>query len=156
MRKVLIGVAIVISLGLLSVGGCAIGLVSFFVKDAVKVAKQEFSPTRLLQKYEWFKNQAAALDSMKAKISIFDANVKSFNEDYGTNRAKWPRDVRQDYALSRQEVAGLKAIFNNLAAEYNAKMVEFNYAFCNTGQMPRGLPADLKPLPREFATYITR
>jgi hypothetical protein len=156
MKKVALGLGITMCVVILVAGGCVASLVGWFAKDAINVAKKEFSPTRLLQKYEWFKDQAAALDSMRSKIAVFEENVKSFVDNYGEDRKDWPRDVRQDYAMSRAETVAVKSQFNNLAADYNAQMAKFNYAFCNAGQMPAGLPANLEPLPRKFATYLTR
>jgi hypothetical protein len=48
------------------------------------------------------------------------------------------------------EISGMKASFNDLAAEYNAAMVKINFAFINVGQLPQGAT---EALPREFKPY---
>lgn len=54
-------------------------------------------------------------------------------------------------SIWQAEVAGVKASYNSLAAEYNAQMAKINWRFCNRGQLFKG--AD-EPLPREFALYL--
>jgi len=49
-------------------------------------------------------------------------------------------------------VAGIKASYNQLAAEYNAGMVKINWRYTNVGDLP---PGSTEPLPREFKPYIT-
>jgi hypothetical protein len=68
-------------------------------------------------------------------------------------RQKWPREDREQYNVWSSEVAGVKASYNSLAAEYNAAMAKFNWRFANAGDLPKG--AD-KPLPREFKTYVNQ
>jgi hypothetical protein len=51
------------------------------------------------------------------------------------------------------EVAGVKASYNSLAAEYNANMVKVHWAFCNAGDLPAGAA---EALPREYKPYETR
>lgn len=117
------------------------------------LAEQEFSPEVLLRKYEWFKDAAAKLDAKAAGIAIAEGRLKGLEAQYsGAPRKEWARaDVEQSNLWS-QEVAGLKSSYNNLAADYNARMAKVNFRFCNAGDLPKG--AD-KPLPREFRSYLT-
>jgi hypothetical protein len=69
----------------------------------------------------------------------------------GESRKDWAREDREQLNVWMQEVAGVKASFNQLAAEYNANMAKFNYRFTNAGDLPRGAT---EVLPREFRTYI--
>jgi len=148
LKLVLIAVVVlmVAGLGLRIVGG-ALG----WFGEAVTVAREEFGPRAMLQKYEWFKDAAAQLDKLNADIRVYDQRQTSLVEAYaGTPRTAWPRDDRQEWSLIASEVAGVKAAYNGLAAEYNAEMAKFNWAFANAGQLPAG--AD-RALPREFRTY---
>lgn len=48
---------------------------------------------------------------------------------------------------------GLKASYNSLSADYNARMAEVNWAFTNVGKLPHG---ESQTLPREYRDYITK
>lgn len=122
--------------------------------EVASVAKQEFGPSAMLKKYEWFKDAAAQLEKKQADISVYDGRTKAMDDTYkGTSRQKWARDDREQYNVWMSEVAGVKASYNSLAADYNAQMAKFNWQFANVGDLPKG--AD-KPLPREFKSYETK
>ena len=120
--------------------------------EAAKVTQDEFGPKAMLSKYEWFKNVSAELEKKQADIAVYGSRIISQNEAYeGVSRKDWPRDEREQRSIWESEVAGVKASYNSLAAEYNAQMAKFNWRFANVGELPQG--ADI-PLPREFKTYI--
>ncbi len=127
--------------------------------ETSQVVREQVGPRALLQKYEWFKNASAALDAKVADISIYETRLKSLADQYknadGTAipRNKWARADVESYNQQSAEVAGVKASYNSLAAEYNAQMSKINYAFTNVGQLPAGAE---KPLPREYKPYITQ
>ena len=121
--------------------------------EAQQVVSEEFGPRAMLQKYEWFKDAKAQLEQKIATVDTLQVRITGLEGDYaGVSRRLWPRDDRQLHGQMTAEVAGVKASFNILAAEYNAEMAKINWAFANVGQLPRGA-AD--PLPREFAPYVT-
>lgn len=133
------------------IGGAVFGFVRY-VQDAGKVVEQQYSPSVLLKKYEWFKDASAQLDAKMANIDAAQARIKSMEDGYnGTPRNQWVRADVEQYNLWQTEVAGLKANYNNLAAEYNAQMAKFNYRFTNVGDLPAGAT---KVLPREYKPYI--
>lgn len=113
------------------------------------VVQQEIDPAVLLQKYSWFKDASAALDKKVADISVYNSKLKSLTDIYGPAR-EWPRDVREQAAIWASELAGIKASYNSLAAEYNSQMSKINWAFTNLGQLPKGATT---PLPREYKPY---
>lgn len=120
--------------------------------EAASVAQEEFGPRELLRKYEWFKDAAANLDAIGANIVVYNTRLSSLKEDYGnTPRSKWDRTDKEQMNLWTQEVAGIRAAYNDLAAEYNAQMAKFNWRFCNKGDLPEGASI---PLPREFKPYV--
>lgn len=127
------------------------GLVCGAANDASNVVRKEFYPSALLKKYEWFKDAAAALDEKIATISTYEARNKQTKDEYG-KPSSWPRDVREQNAIWQSELAGIKASYNLLAADYNSQMVKFNWRFCNVGDVPEGGTA----LPREYKPYITQ
>jgi hypothetical protein len=49
------------------------------------------------------------------------------------------------------ELDGVKASYNDLAADYNSAMSKANVNFTNVGDLPKGAS---EPLPREVAPYI--
>lgn len=73
------------------------------------------------------------------------------NDTYeGVKRLDWPKEDREQYNLWTSEVAGVRASYNALAAEYNSQMSKFNWRFTNAGQLPEGAT---ETLPREYKPY---
>lgn len=135
----------------LGLGACALGLVGGAATNAASVMQKEFYPDALLRKYEWFKDASAALDKKQADMGVYDSRLKSLSDAYqGTPRGKWPRDDREQFSIWQSESAGIRASYNQLASEYNAEMVKFNWRFTNVGDLPQGG----KPLPREYRPYV--
>jgi hypothetical protein len=124
------------------------------VSETVDVAYNEFGPKALLAKYMWFKDASASLDKKVADIAVYESRIDALEQAYGTTpRAKWPRDDREQYNLWLSEEAGVKASYNQLAAEYNAQMSKINWQFANSGTLPAGAE---KPLPREYKPYLNQ
>lgn len=134
------------------VGMRACGLVSWWAGSAIEVAKEEFSPRAMLDKYEWFKTTAAQLDKKVADIEVYKVREKNMRADYeGVSRKDWDRTDKNQFNLWSQEVAGVTASFNGLAAQYNAQMAKFNWAaFERLGSAPAGAR---ESLPREYKPY---
>lgn len=146
-----IAIKVIITLFVLGTLASVIGYSLGWFGEAAKVAQEEFGPRAMLNKYEWFKDAAAQLEKKQADITVYDGRLKAMNETYkDLARQKWPREDREQYNVWASEVAGVKASYNMLAAEYNAQMTKFNWRFANIGDLPKG--AD-KPLPREFKPY---
>lgn len=125
------------------------------VTNAQQTVYEQFSPSELLRKYEWFKDASAQLDAKVATISSYDGRFHSLKENYGkdsANRSRWDRDDKEQWNIWLSEQTGIKASYNDLAGQYNSAMSKFNYRFCNKGDLPAGA-AD--PLPREYKPYIT-
>lgn len=146
--KVLIAIFAIIII--VSVIGYGLG----WFGEAAKVTQEEFGPRAMLDKYEWFKDAAAQLEKKQADIMVYERRMRMLEKSYlGVSRNKIPRDDREQHNVWSSEVAGVKASYNTLAAEYNAQMAKFNWRFANVGELPKG--AD-KPLPREFKPYTTQ
>lgn len=130
-----------------------IGCIGGWFRSGAQVFQKEASPEALLRKYEWFKDAAAQLDRKQADIQVYETRFKKLRESYGnTPRREWNRDDRESENQWASELAGVKASYNGLAAEYNAQMAKENWRFCEIGRLPQG--AD-KPLPREYKPYAT-
>lgn len=135
----------------LGIGACAVGLIGGAATNAAQVVQKEFYPDALLRKYEWFKDASAALDKKQADIRVYRSRLTALSDAYtGTPRARWPRDDREQSSIWQSELAGVRASYNSLAAEYNAEMAKFNWRFTNIGDLPRGSST---PLPREYKPY---
>ena len=109
--------------------------------DAQDVVQKEFSPSAMLQKYEYFKDLSSAIDEKRATIDVYESQINGIKD----------HDSFQ-YQQLMSEMTGLIAMHNRLCAEYNSAMSKFNYAFCNKGDLPA---TNLEPLPREIKPYIT-
>ena len=123
--------------------------VSFFftsvdvVDDTKKVVKEEFFPSAMLKKYEYFKDLSAAIDKKRADINMYKEEISSLGKPT-------EKDERFYLDMRKSELLGIISVHNSLCAEYNSAMSKFNYKFANKGE----LPASLEPLPREFKPYI--
>lgn len=109
--------------------------------NAEEVVEKEFSPSAMLQKYEYFKDLSSAIDEKRATIEVYESQIKGIKDHDGFQ-----------YQQLMSEMTGLIAMHNKLCAEYNSAMSKFNYAFCNKGDLPA---SNLEPLPREIKPYIT-
>jgi len=122
--------------------------------SAAQVAKEEFGPRASLDKYSWFKDAAAQLEKKRADVGVYDIRIATMSATYAElPRHKWPREDREQMNVWASEVAGVKASYNQLAAEYNAQMAKFNWRFANRGDLPQGAS---DPLPREFKPYVEK
>lgn len=149
-----IAVKVILAVFALGIFVSVIGYGLGWFGEAAKVTQEEFGPRAMLEKYEWFKDAAAQLEKKQADISVYDGRLSAMNGTYkDLARQKWPREDREQYNVWSSEVAGVKASYNSLAAEYNAQMAKFNWRFANVGELPKGVD---KPLPREFKPYTTQ
>jgi len=146
------GLKIILVIAVLIACVWGIGTVFGVFGEATQVAKEQFGPRAMLQKYEWFKDCSAQLDNKIASIGVYQQRIDGMNSDYeGVARKDWPRTDREQMSQWRSEVAGVKASYNQLSAEYNAQMSKFNWAFANAGSLPEGAT---KTLPREYKPYL--
>jgi hypothetical protein len=123
-----------------------------YADDASDTAFSEFKASSLLDKYKRFKDMYAALDSKRATINLLKGKIKSTEEQYkGVPRKEWAREDLQTINQWKGELDGVKASYNDLAADYNSAMSKANVNFTNVGDLPKGAT---EPLPREVAPYI--
>ena len=122
--------------------------------ETAQVAQEQFGPRAALKKYEWFKDAAAQLEAKRANIEVLNGRLGAMEEGYNhASRSEWAREDREQYNIWMSETAGVKASYNQLAAEYNAQMAKANWRFANAGDLPAGAS---EPLPREFKPYVTQ
>lgn len=147
-----LGIKLIVLFACLGLIGFVVGYPLGWFTETAQVAQEQFGPRASLEKYSWFKDVAAQLERKKADIAVYEGRIQAMQETYkSVPRQQWPREDREQVNVWSSEVAGVKASYNNLAADYNAQMAKFNWRFANVGDLPKG--ADV-PLPREFKTYI--
>jgi len=149
-------VKIVILLTIVGVLIGGIGYVLGWFGEGAQVVQEEFGPRGALNKYEWFKDASAQLDAKRANIGASETRLKGLEDSYMRDgqplpRSQWARTDLETYNQIQAEIAGMKASYNDLAAQYNAAMKKFNYRFANRGELPEGAT---DPLPREYKPYI--
>ena len=116
-----------------------------YVRNAKDTAYKEFSPEAMLKKYEWFKDASAMLEKKKQDIQVYENRITQMKEDYSdTPRKDWDRTDKEQMNQWQTELAGVKASYNTLAAEYNSQSSKFNWKHFE------GQP----PLPKEFSQYL--
>jgi hypothetical protein len=135
-RKILIALPLAFALG-----GCG------WFGRATDLVQEQVDPFELQRKYELFKDEAAQLDKKRADIRVYESRFKHFH----CHDITMDRTSREQCMVWEQEVSGITASYNSLAADYNAQMAKWNYAFCNVGGLPKGAS---EPLPREFKPYM--
>lgn len=132
----IIGVLMIISV---------IGFIGGMFNDSLKTVEEQYAPSALLKKYEYFKDLSGAIDKKDADIQMYQSEI-----------ATMPSETKDDkfYLQQRKsELLGIISIRNSMCAEYNIAMSKFNYKFCNKGEMPA---TNLEPLPREYKPYINK
>lgn len=124
------------------IGGVGWGVGWF--SDVAAVAKQEFRPQAMLRKYEWFKDAAAQLSKKQADIQVYRARMAPLADNKALTRT-----TQEKLMTWQQELAGVTASYNGLAAEWNAQISKFNWRPF-AAQMPPGAE---QVLTTEFAPY---
>lgn len=105
-----------------------LGLPFGWFTETAQVAREEFGPRAALEKYEWFKDAATQLSKKQADVAVYEQRIKSLEAQYAElPRQQWPREDREQINIWQSEVAGVRASYNTLAAEYNAAASKFNW-----------------------------
>jgi hypothetical protein len=136
--------AVVLGGVLLCSSGCG------WLGSAAQVVSNEVDPANLQRKYEWFKDTSAQLDKKKADIAVYERRFKTVGGATGTCPQTLNRTASEQCFVWVQEVSGIIASYNGLAAEYNSEMAKWNWRFTNVGMLPQGAS---ESLPREFKPY---
>ena len=113
--------------------------------DGIKTVENQYKPSVLLKKYEYFKDLSASIDKKNADIQMYQNEISSMQSN--------DKDDKFYIQQRKSELLGIISIHNQLCAEYNTAMSKFNYSFCNKGNLPE---TNLNPLPREYKPYINK
>lgn len=135
MRKQLFVIIGIILLGMLiTASSCR------WVNDGVETAHQEYDPSAMLKKYEWFKNQSARIQKMDQDIAnaktLRDGIKAQFEADNGKDHKSWDPVTRKQYQdkvdLQDQMVMANVSQRNSVVADYNAQSAKFNWSSFKT------------------------
>ena len=113
--------------------GC--GLVNGWMDDGVKTIHQEYDPSAMLKKYEWFKNESERIKKMDQDIAntskLRDGVKSQFESDNGKDHTKWDPITKKQYQekvdLQDQMYLSTVAQRNSIVADYNAQSSKFNW-----------------------------
>jgi hypothetical protein len=131
MKKLLLLIVGVILLGIIvTTSSCR------WINDGVETAHQEYDPSAMLKKYEWFKNQSQRIQKMDQDISnaktLRDGIRGQFESDNGKDHKSWDPVTRKQYQdkvdLQDQMVNATVSQRNSIVADYNAQSSKFNWA----------------------------
>ena len=117
----------------------ALGAVAYglgWIGSAGEVVKEEFGPEAALEKYEWFIDQANAIEKADADIALFEqrrADIEvQYTSTYGADKTKWSPGIQVQYnheaQTARDDLLAIVSNRNNLVKEYNAQSEKFNWA----------------------------
>ena len=117
----------------------ALGAVAYglgWIGSAGEVVKEEFGPEAALEKYEWFIDQANAIEKADADIALFEqrrADIEvQYTSTYGADKTKWSPGIQVQYnheaQTARDHLLAIVSNRNNLVKEYNAQSEKFNWA----------------------------
>lgn len=73
----------------------------------------------------------------RLQIRALAFNIKA---TYGTDAAKWPKDVRQDLSFQEETKTGYVTMCNRLATEYNANSKKLNKSLFKDWNLPDQVP----------------
>mgnify|MGYP001599434068 FL=1 len=130
----LFGFGVAILLLIAALGAVAYGL--GWIGSAAEVVKEEFGPQAALEKYEWFIDQAEAIEKADADITLFEqrrANIEAqYTSTYGVDKTKWSSSVQVQYnrevQIARDDLLAIVSNRNNIVKDYNAQSQKFNWA----------------------------
>lgn len=145
---------VLLAVGLLAIW-CLGAIGCGYTEEAREVTWQETRPMVLIKKYRAFKDMAAKLDAQQADILAKKKSLKRLETRLAS--AKNDRvieNLSNEQSLQEQEIYGLISSFNAIASDYNRRMADIGWAFCNVGKMPAGLEEE-SALKRSYATYKT-
>lgn len=120
-----------------------------YTQDASDTLFNETKASRLLEKYEWFKDMHASLSAKRETLKVYEAQIAELESIPIEDR---DRADKSELSQLRREFLGIKSHYNTNAADYNSQMSKANYAFTNVGSLPEGAT---EPLPREYAPYVS-
>lgn len=127
-KAILIGIAVILGLSIFF-ATCN------YLHSGARVIQKEFSPEAMLKKYEWFKNQSAAIQKAQKDIANLKAesDIKGqYEQDNGKDHSKWSplalNSYQEELSLNKQQRLAQVSNTNSLIAEYNAQSAKFNWA----------------------------
>lgn len=123
--------------------GCIIALsgisyVAGWFGQAADVAQEEFGPRAALQKYEWFKDQAAAIKTAELSRDQFKSSLKDLEEKQEKAPDAISRQLMEgNVTNARNDLTAFEANLKNLKEEFNAASAKFNWSAFKDSDIPQ-------------------
>lgn len=136
---IIILVLVVVAVGLVG------NVLGWWFSSAINVAEQELNPAEMLEKYEWFVEQANMIKKADADVAIFEQKMVDIENyyvsTYGTDKTIWLQvtliQYNHELSTARTDLAAIVSNRNSLVQDYNAQSEKFNWApFRNRSDFP--------------------
>ena len=115
MKILLIGLAIIFSLGFISAGLGLITLPGHVASNSVQTAHDVVDKTinanNALFNYEEFFNKYEGAKIQATNIKNTEKAIQTLKDTYGEDAIKWSKDVRNDYSNLQQNIEGYKMMY---------------------------------------------
>ena len=99
------------------------------------------SPDYILENYQWFKKQDAAIQQVRHQIDSDEKSLANYKLEFGgIPLPNWPFDSREEFARLRSVRDGHVSQYNMLVGDFNARDSDVTRHFAK-GQDPK----ELKP-----------
>lgn len=131
-QKGFIGIVALVIIGFigLAVVGSALNLITIpwlkfnsQVQMNRDIVTKTYNADNAIYNYHWFQERAGAIDALRVNISTAHQMVLSFEESAGL-RKDWTFEDKTEDSRLRSVEFGLKAQYENLVKEYNARANE--------------------------------
>lgn len=117
----------------------AIGVGVNFILKPVQVVEKVLNPDSVVYNYEWFKQQAADIRTIKQKIVVARRSVDVFKQEAGP-RSTWTFEDKTEYSRLVTIVDGLVYQANDMIAKYNARSKMVSRSIFKTNDVPTSFP----------------
>lgn len=96
------------------------------------------NPENIIERYEWFEQQAKDIKAIDQQISIAEKSEASFREAAGP-RDKWTFQDREESSRLASHVTGLKQQRQSMAAAYNARASMVTRSMFKSKNLPESI-----------------
>lgn len=116
-----------------SIGSC-VAFVSNPFTQAARVVNKTIDADNVINNYEWFKQQAADITAIEAKIDQSRSEVSAFESSLGA-RSDWDREDKIEHARLSSISSGLEMQRADMASKYNARSRMVNRSIFKAGDV---------------------
>ena len=128
MKKVLIGIGIIIGIFLLYFAGLGLKILLFpvntfgrSVNTAYGVVNETLNAENAIYNYEWFKDQEAQIRICLKNEEIAKEELDNFVKSLSEKRENWAKEDKTEEGSLRNSYYALQKLTNRVIEDYNAK-----------------------------------